>query len=92
MSSIENPPIGEQLRRWRTDAAMSGAALAQALGISRGKVSEMESGQFLPGVKVALAIEALSGGRIDAGDLNEDVRAARHAVLDTRTGVHNHVG
>jgi transcriptional regulator with XRE-family HTH domain len=74
-------PIGERVRGWRLEANMSGAALAEALGISRGKVSELENGAFLPGVKVALAIEALSEGRIDAADLNEDVRAARHAVI-----------
>lgn len=83
MDSIVTLPIGEQVRAWRVGQDMSGAALAEALGISRGKVSEMESGAFLPGVKVALAIEALSAGRIDAADLNEDVKAARHAVLDS---------
>jgi transcriptional regulator with XRE-family HTH domain len=85
-------PIGERVRLWRTEAKMSGAALAEALGISRGKVSELESGAFSPGVKVALAIEALSEGRIDAADLNEDVKAARHAVLVTPAEVQNHVG
>lgn len=56
---------------------MSGAALALALGISRGKVSELEKGAFLPGVKVALRLEELSGGLIDAAALNDDVAAAR---------------
>lgn len=79
--------IGEQVRLWRTESNMSGAALAEALGISRGKVSELENGAFLPGVKVALAIEALSAGRIDAADLNEDVKAARHGLGSTSAGV-----
>jgi transcriptional regulator with XRE-family HTH domain len=83
MDSIVTLPIGEQVRAWRVGQDMSGAALAEALGISRGKVSELESGAFLPGVKVALAIEALSNGRIDACALNEDVRAARHGVVIT---------
>ncbi len=60
---------------------MSGAALALALGISRGKVSELEKGTFLPGVRVALRLEELSGGMIDAAALNDDVRAARHGQI-----------
>lgn len=70
--------IGEQVRQWRTGAEMSGAALALALGISRGKLSDLENGKFVPGVKVALRLEKLSAGRIDAAALNDDVRAARH--------------
>ncbi|MGL5446572.1 MAG: helix-turn-helix transcriptional regulator [Rhabdaerophilum sp.] len=85
-------PIGERVRLWRTEAKMSGAALAEALGISRGKVSELESGSFSPGVKVALAIETLSGGQIDAADLNDDVRASRHALRSMQSEVQNHVG
>lgn len=76
----EATPIGQQVRLWRIESEMTGAALAEALGISRGKVSELESGVFRPGVSVALEIERLSEGRIDAAELNEDVRAARHAV------------
>lgn len=75
-----NLTIGEQVREWRTGAGMSGAALAVSLGISRGKVSELENGTFQPGVKVAVRLEALSGGRIDAGALNPDVAAAREAI------------
>jgi transcriptional regulator with XRE-family HTH domain len=89
--SSEQPAIGERVRIWRTAAKMSGAALAEKLGISRGKVSELESGSFLPGVKVALAIEALSEGAINAGDLNEDVKAARHGVGFTAKGAQDHV-
>jgi transcriptional regulator with XRE-family HTH domain len=85
MSNIDILPIGALVRHWRTEAEMSGAALAEALGISRGKVSELESGQFKPGVKVALEIERLSNGAIDAADLNDDVRAARHGVVNSAT-------
>ncbi|MDP2129972.1 MAG: helix-turn-helix transcriptional regulator [Erythrobacter sp.] len=83
--------IGEQVRQWRTGADMSGAALALALGISRGKLSDLENGKFVPGVKVALRLEELSGGRIDAGALNEDVRASRHAqtIKAARALVHS---
>lgn len=83
--------IGEQVRQWRTGAEMSGAALALALGISRGKLSDLENGKFVPGVKVALRLEELSGGRIDAGALNEDVRASRHSqnIKSARVLVHS---
>lgn len=74
-------PIGQKVRDWRVSADMSGAALALALGISRGKVSELEKGTFLPGAKVALRLEELSGGLIDASALNDDVRAARHGLI-----------
>lgn len=73
--------IGAKIRGWRTARALSLSDFAEAIGMSKGKVSEMERDLFAPGVKAALEIERLSGGAIDAGELNEDVRAARHAVV-----------
>ena len=43
-------------------------------------MSMIERGALPCPVRVALAIEALSEGRIDAAGLNDDVRAARHGV------------
>lgn len=59
--------------------------LGRRIGLARSKVSEMESGKFSPGVSVALKIEELSEGRINAADLNEDVKASRHALLNSAT-------
>lgn len=73
--------IGARIREWRTARELSLSDFAAAIGMAKGKVSEMERDLFRPGVQVALRIEELSQGAIDAGDLNDDVRAARHAVL-----------
>ncbi len=49
------------------------------LCISKSQMHEVErTGRA--SLKVALRIEELSDGRIDAADLNEDVRAARRTV------------
>lgn len=73
--------IGARIREWRAAQDLTLSDFAQAIGMSKGKVSEMERGLFAPGVTAALEIERLSGGVIDAGALNEDVKASRHAVL-----------
>ena len=46
---------------------------------SKGGVSAIEASNRCS-LRVALSIESLSGGRIDAGAINEDVKAAREAV------------
>lgn len=54
------------------------ADFAERIGLSnKATVSLIERGQIPCSLKVALAIEELSGGRIDAGAINDDVRAAR---------------
>ena len=66
------------LRRARNETLeVFGAAIGMA---SKGKVSELERGLRTATPEQALAIEALSGGKIDAGHLNELVRLARHGV------------
>lgn len=70
---------GEQLRALRRERGESGEEFGAVIGLSKGKVSEMENGKFVPSVAVAVLVEELSGGRIDAADLNDDVRAARCA-------------
>lgn len=55
----------------------------RAIGIlSKGRMSEIQSGKVQPRVNQALEIERLSGGRINASDLNDEVRAARAVILD----------
>lgn len=51
-------------------------AFGRRIGLSKSQMHEVEkSGRA--SLRVALAIEALSDGRIDAGDLCEEVRLAR---------------
>ena len=75
--------IGSSIREWRERRGTSLSDFADEIGMSKGKVSAMERDLFSPGVKAALKIESLSQGRIDAADLNEDVRAARHGIGNT---------
>ena len=73
----------EALRR---ELGLNQAEFARRIGLAnKASVSLLERGGpcSLP---VALAIEALSEGRINAADLNEDVRAARHGVVTTSHG------
>ena len=56
------------------------AEMGERCGISKSQMHEVErTGRA--SLPVALAIEQLSAGAIDAGDLNEDVKAARHSIL-----------
>lgn len=67
----------------RAELGLTLEQFAEKVGLqSRGRMSVIEREQRCP-VHVALRIEELSGGRIDAGELNEDVKASRHALLDS---------
>jgi len=72
------------------------AEMGERCGISKSQMHEVErTGRA--SLPVALAIEQLSAASehdpaIDAGDLNDDVRAARHGVVNSATGGQNHVG
>jgi DNA-binding XRE family transcriptional regulator len=70
----------------RTELGLSQADFAARIGLaSKGNVSIIER-ENRCGLNVALAIEALSGGRIDAAEICEDVKRARdavHAVTNT---------
>ena len=60
----------------RHELAMTQEAFGAEVGLSKGKVSIVEREQRCS-IPVALAIEALSGGRIDAATLNDDVARVR---------------
>lgn len=79
----EFPPFARiaALRQARGETLeVFGAAIGVA---SKGRTSEIERGIRAPTPEQALAIERLSGGDIDAGELNEVVRLARHGLPDT---------
>lgn len=67
----------------RHELGLNQTNFAKLVGVSsKSQVSEIESGKYRPSLKVALEIERLSGGRINASDLNDEVRASRAVILD----------
>ncbi len=89
---MEQPlTITDQIIALRRELGLNQAEFALRVGLAnKASVSLLERGGpcSLP---VALAIEALSGGRIDAGALNEGVRASRHSqnIKTARALVHS---
>ena len=77
---LEGLDAFQMVRALRREREETVEQFGQVVGLSKGKVSELENGTFRPGVDVALRIEALSGNRIDAAELSEDVRKARHGL------------
>jgi transcriptional regulator with XRE-family HTH domain len=89
------------VRALRKGLGLTLAEMGERVGISKSQMHEVErSGRA--SLPVALEIERLSVaamadavdgvGVIDAADLSEDVRKARHAVRTTSGGVQDHVG
>ena len=69
-----------QIADLRTELGLSLEAFAAMVGIqSRGRMSVIER-ENRCALRVALAIERLSDGRVDAAGLCEEVRAARHGM------------
>lgn len=69
----------------RTELGLNQEQFAKLIGLSnKGSVSVIERGApcSLP---VALALEKISNGRINAAVLNADVAAARSSVFDTKS-------
>jgi len=64
----------------RKELGYSQDEMAKALGLtSKGYVSDLERGESVCSVKVALAYERLSEGRISAADLHPDVSLVRQS-------------
>lgn len=64
----------------RSELGLSLEAFAAQIGLqSRGRMSVIER-ENRCSLAVALKIEDLSRGRIDAADLSDEVRAARHGL------------
>lgn len=64
---------------FRAEMKWTLARMGEAVGLSTSQMHEVER-LNRASLRVALAIEVLSEGRIDAAALNDDVRAARHGV------------
>jgi transcriptional regulator with XRE-family HTH domain len=72
----------------RAELGLSQQAFADEIGLaSKGHVSQLERGEIRCSVAVALKIEALSGGRIQADFLNADVRRVRETPTPTIAAV-----
>lgn len=63
-----------RLARWRTGRGLSQEALAERLGITQGHASRILAGKQKPGLRVALAIEALTEGEVPASCWDEPPR------------------
>ncbi len=48
--------LKNNLKRYRTEAGLSQAQLAEAVGVSRNTISSIETGQFNPTAKLALIL------------------------------------
>lgn len=67
------------LSDWRADQGLSLEALGEKLGKSKSYLHEIERANSAP-VKLALAIEKLTGGQVSAASLNREVAQIRDAA------------
>ena len=89
--AMQNETSTLTIAELRSEMGLSLEQFAERVGLqSRGRMSVIER-EGRCSLDVALAVEALSEGRIDASDLNDDVRAARHGVRDTTPEAQDHV-
>lgn len=61
----------------RAELKLTLAELGERIGLSKSQMHEVEATNRAS-LRVAVAIEALSAGRIDAAGLSDDVGLARH--------------
>jgi transcriptional regulator with XRE-family HTH domain len=67
-----------EINELRAELGMSLEAFANLIGLkSKGQMSQIEAGKAAVSVAVALRLEELSSGRIDAASLNTVVAQAR---------------
>lgn len=79
---VDKVAVGLLVRDWRTYRVMSLRELASAIGASKSALSEIETGKHGPSLAIALGLERYSLGKLNASNLNEDVRRARALVED----------
>ena len=63
----------------RAELALTLLEMGERIGLSKSQMHEVER-LDRASLRVALAIEELSGGRIDAAALNDDVKLSRHVT------------
>jgi predicted transcriptional regulator len=67
------------LSEWRSKNGKSLEAVASMLGKSKGHLHAVETSNYAT-AKLALAIEEMTGGQVDAAFLNPQIAQARRAV------------
>jgi transcriptional regulator with XRE-family HTH domain len=67
------------LSEWRTQQGLSLEALADKLNKSKGHLHAVEKDGYAT-ARLALDIETLTGGLVDAAALNPEIREARKAA------------
>lgn len=72
-------PQGVSVAALRAELTLTLAEMGERIGLSKSQMHEVERTDRAS-LRVALAIEELSGGRIDAAALSDDVRVARHGA------------
>ena len=73
----------------RTELKLTLAELGERIGLSKSQMHEVEATNRAS-LRVAVALQELSGGRIDAAGLSEDVRLARHGVINSSLEAQDH--
>lgn len=85
---LAEPPL--TIAALRTELTLTLQELGERIGLSKSQMHEVEQSNRAS-VRVAVALEELSGGRIDAAGLNEDVRLSRHGAALAEQGQRDHV-
>jgi len=67
---------------FRAELGFTLAELGEKIGLSKSQMHEVERTERAS-LRVALRLEELSSGRIDASNLSDDVRLSRHALTVT---------
>lgn len=73
----------------RTELGLTLQQFGERIELSKSQMYEAERTNRAS-VRVAIEIEALSDGRIDAAELNDDVKLSRHGVASTQAEARNH--
>lgn len=58
--------LGNRLRQWRTEKALTQADLAKLAGVSRKTINTVENGVFIPSVQLALILARTLGTTVES--------------------------
>jgi DNA-binding XRE family transcriptional regulator len=78
--TVSDSPLS--IAELRTELGLSLAEMGARVGLSKSQMHDIERRNAAT-LRVALALEALAPGRIDAAAICEEVKLARHGLADT---------
>lgn len=84
-AALTREPTRNLVADLRATLGLTLEAMGARLGISKSQMHEVERTQRAS-LRVALKLEELADGAIDAAELSDDVRVARHGLADTAAG------